>query len=139
MSSQDDLEGPDPYEQERAREPHETKTGPESGLESAGTPDAVEEASVTEKTDEVEKAEVEKAQKHRARGVEWVRMSDLMSRQTSRVAGRGIDLHTELTHRIRDPLLERTKAAARKLPPVAAFGRRGGLDRGATRSGVGMS
>ena len=134
MSSQDDLERPDPYEQERAREPHETKTGPEAGLEPAGTPDAVEEASVTEKTDEVEKA-----QKHRARGVEWVRMSDLMSRQTSRVAGRGIDLHTELTHRIRDPLLERTKAAARKLSPVAAFGRRGGVDRGATRSGVGMS
>lgn len=122
ISTQDDQERPNPHEREQTLE-----------RESAGTPDAVEEADVAKKADEAEKA-----QKHRAKGVEWVRMSDLMSRHTSSVVGRGIDLHTELTHRVRDPLLERAKTLARKLPPVSAFGRRGGPDRGPTRSGVGM-
>jgi hypothetical protein len=121
MSTQDDQGHPSPHEREQVLE-----------RESASTPGAVEEADVAKKTEE------EKLQKHRAKGVEWVRMSDLMSRHTSSVAGRGIDLHTELTHRVRDPLLERAKALARKLPPVSAFGRRGGPDRGPTRSGVGM-
>lgn len=35
------------------------------------------------------------------RGIEWVRPSDLIAASSARVAGRGIDLHTELTRRAR--------------------------------------
>lgn len=35
------------------------------------------------------------------RGIEWVRPSDLIAASSARVAGRGIDLHTELTRQIR--------------------------------------
>lgn len=61
----------------------------------------------------------------RARGVEWVRPTDLIARGGSRIARAGIDFHKEL-HR-----LTRTAAAdgahaiaeqARRLPPLSAFG-----------------
>lgn len=35
------------------------------------------------------------------RGIEWVRPSDLIAASSARVAGRGIDLHAELTRQVR--------------------------------------
>lgn len=35
------------------------------------------------------------------RGIAWVRPTDLIPSSSARVAGRGIDLHTELAHRVR--------------------------------------
>jgi hypothetical protein len=57
----------------------------------------------------------------------WVRASDLLSSGTGRIAGRGLNLETELARRAR-----RTPAATRRaireradrLPPLSAFGQR---------------
>ena len=35
------------------------------------------------------------------RGIAWVRPTDLIASSSARIAGRGIDLHTELAHRVR--------------------------------------
>ncbi|MFT4083196.1 MAG: hypothetical protein QM638_11485 [Nocardioides sp.] len=87
------------------------------------------------------KAALEKA---RGWGVEWLRPTDLIARQSSRLAGRGLDLHTELARRTRtaarDGVRQMTRQLterARRLPPVSAFGRRGAQS-GPARSGVGM-
>lgn len=75
-----------------------------------------------------------------ARGVEWVRPTDLVARGGSRVAGAGIDFQKELARRARSATSEGMHAIgqrARKLPPLSVFGR-GGTDRGAERSAVGM-
>lgn len=84
------------------------------------------------------KAALEKA---RGRGVEWVRPTDLIARQSSRLAGHGIDVHTELARRARIAAREgarRLSERARRLPPVSAFGRHGASQTGPERSGVGL-
>lgn len=58
--------------------------------------------------------------------VAWVRLSDLASSSAGRIAGRGLDLETELHRRLR---LTRTPGAAsrttkRRLAPLSAFGNR---------------
>lgn len=61
-------------------------------------------------------------------GIIWVRASDLLSTSTGRLAGRGLDIETELARRLR-----RTHATARhvireradRLPPLSEFGRSG--------------
>lgn len=59
--------------------------------------------------------------------VAWVRISDLLSTGTGRVAGRGIDFEAELARRLRHPV-EVTRRAIRDrvtlLPPLSAFGLR---------------
>ena len=58
--------------------------------------------------------------------VAWVRVSDLISSGTGRIAGRGIDFEAELARRLRHPA-ELTRQAIRtrssSLPPLDAFGR----------------
>lgn len=58
--------------------------------------------------------------------VTWVRVSDLLSSGTGRLAGRGIDFEAELARRLRNPA-EITRRAIRNrsasLPPLDAFGR----------------
>lgn len=69
------------------------------------------------------------------RGVEWVRPSDLIAASSARVAGRGIDLHTELARQVRrapgrtiragrDGLRsarERAGSRVREVPDVSEF------------------
>lgn len=122
-----------PIEQERRhaeprRQPQELERA-----DAGTTPDAVKEAALG---DGGAKAALAKA---RARGVEWVRPTDLIARQSSQLAGRGIDLHAELARRARTVTgIERLSERARRLPPVSAFGRRGASQSGPARSGVGM-
>ena len=76
-----------------------------------------------------------------ARGVEWVRPTDLMARHSAAIAGRGIDFQTELARRARAPLaagMRRLNERVRKLPPISAFGQRGAAQTAPVRSGVGM-
>lgn len=69
------------------------------------------------------------------RGIEWVRPSDLIAASSARVAGRGIDLHTELARRVRRApgrtiragrnsvraVRERAGARVREVPDVSEF------------------
>lgn len=81
-----------------------------------------------------------------ARGVAWVRPTDLVAQSSARWAGRGISLETELARRMRRLPAQVTAASrtaiaerARRLPPVSAFGRGRGAGRsGAARSGIGL-
>lgn len=61
------------------------------------------------------------------RRVAWVRISDLISSGTGRMAGRGIDFEAEVARRLRHPV-EVTRRAIRdratSLPPLSAFGLR---------------
>ncbi|GAB3767879.1 hypothetical protein [Microlunatus parietis] len=78
----------------------------------------------------------------RAWGVEWVRPTDLIARQTGTVAGRGIDFQAELARRVRARLGSNTRSLgerARRLPPLSAFGRSRLTPSGPVRSRVGMS
>ena len=77
----------------------------------------------------------------RGRGVEWVRPTELMVRQSATVAGRGIDFQSELARRARRPLaggVRRLGERVRRLPPVSAFGRSAAPQQ-VVRPGVGMS
>jgi hypothetical protein len=106
----------------------------EETAESSVVPDAV-------KTDASRRAVEEKVGSARARGVEWVRASDLLSRGTGRMAWTGIRFNQAAGARTRHGLATSAKAVSRRvreLPPVSAFGRRTGTASAATRSGVGM-
>jgi len=77
----------------------------------------------------------------RARGVEWIRPTDLLARQTATLAGRGIDFQADLSRRTRQSAVAVARGAgdrARRLPPVSAFGRRR-APQPISRSAVGMS
>ncbi|MFB7893682.1 hypothetical protein ACFC1I_15900 [Microbacterium sp. NPDC056044] len=59
-------------------------------------------------------------------GVAWVRLSDLISSGTGRIAGRGIDFEAELARRLRHPAEVARQAIHNRsssLPPLDAFGR----------------
>lgn len=104
-----------------------------AGIE--GTPDAVEAAAAKR-----QRGLMLDPATAPARGVEWVRPTDLVARGGSRVAGAGIDFQKELARRARTATSNGMHAIgqrARKLPPLSAFGR-GAPDRGAERSAVGM-
>jgi hypothetical protein len=77
----------------------------------------------------------------RARGVDWVRTSDLLARGRAAAAPLASDFDAHLAHKAHDPLARGVKhvaAKARELPPLSASGRRGGRE-GAERGPVGMS
>ncbi|MDQ7991086.1 MAG: hypothetical protein REI45_00225 [Propionicimonas sp.] len=89
------------------------------------------------------------AAKAKARGVEWVRPSELLVSRSGRVAGRGIDFQAELARRARRVPGQTFRATrtgvrsvserARKLPPVSAFGRGSGERFSwVSRSGIGL-
>lgn len=82
----------------------------------------------------------------KARGVEWVRPTDLLARHGATLSGRGIDFQAELARRARALITTRLHRAgrsvgdrARRLPPISAFGRDSTPQSGPVRSGVGMS
>lgn len=96
--------------------------------------------------DEKNPAAARDAARWDARGVAWVRPTDLVAQASARWAGRGISFETELARRMRRLPVEATAASraaiserARRLPPLSAFGRsRGSGHSGATRSGIGL-
>ncbi len=107
------------------------------------TPDAIE----AEKTRQ-QAAELAQEQ-HKARGVDWVRPTDLMARHSAVVARRGIDFQAELSRRTRTGITTGAKAVgagakalaerAKQLPPLSAFGPRTGSREPVTRGAVGKS
>lgn len=104
-----------------------------------GAPDAVQAADVDRKPG----AEVEGADPatRKARGVDWVRASDLLARGSAQASRLAIDFEASLAHKAHDPMARGVKhlgAKARELPPISAFGR-GGSREGAGRGPVGMS
>ena len=102
----------------------------------SGMPDAVEAAHIDKKLHDP----AFNLAATRARGVEWVRPTDLIARAGANVSGRGIDFQREMARRIRSAASERTQHLgdrARRLPPLSAFGRRS-AERGTERSAVGM-
>ena len=89
------------------------------------------------------------AAKKKARGVEWVRPSDLLVSRSARLAGRGIDFQGELSRRARRlpgqtyratrTGMRTTSERARRLPPATAFGRGSGERFSwVSRSGIGL-
>ncbi len=89
------------------------------------------------------------AAKAKARGVEWVRPSELLVSRSGRIAGRGIDFQAELARRARrvpGQTYRATRAGvravserARRLPPASAFGRGSGERFSwVSRSGIGL-
>ncbi|WP_432558245.1 hypothetical protein [Granulicoccus sp. GXG6511] len=102
----------------------------------------VETAATDELTDAAEAATVErKFEDHRARGVEWVRPTDLIARNTASLAGRGIDMEVEMLRKARAPLadgLRNLGDRARQLSPLSAFGR-STRHHAPTRSAIGKS
>lgn len=102
-------------------------------VEAASTPDAVRAAQATRSDKEHGIVP--------GRGVEWVRPTDLIARQSAHVAGRGLDFQTELARRTRAPIdagVRRLGDRARRLPPLSAFGR-GASRSQLSRSGLLMS
>jgi hypothetical protein len=91
--------------------------------------------------------------KAKARGVEWVRPTELLASRSGRIAGRGIDFQSELARRTRRVPVQTARVMgggvrnaghalserARKLPPASAFGRGSGERFSwVSRSGIGL-
>lgn len=89
----------------------------------------------------------------KARGVEWVRPTELIAYRSGRVAGRGVDFQAELARRSRrlpgqtvrvsrrgiSNASARLSERARRLPPASAFGRGSGERYSwVSRSGIGL-
>ena len=150
----------DPREQARAYDDWRVEDVPEPEMpeersEVRQVPEAVAAADVTKRkdttvetaqaeeiTDAAEAVEVEqKLEEHRARGIEWVRPTDLIARNTASLAGRGIDLEVEMSRKAREPVvagLRNLGDRAKRLSPLSAFGH-GARHHVPTRAAVGKS
>lgn len=144
----------DPREQARAREDAPEPDASDDRGKVRQVPDAVAAADITKRknttaeTDEIaEAAEAEgagieqKLEEHRARGIEWVRPTDLISRGSASLAGRGIDLEVEMARKARAPMVDGLKSLgdrAGRLSPLSAFGH-GARHHAPTRAAVGKS
>lgn len=109
-------------------------------IEKTGAPNAVREAQASRRRGTGRKTPTTEAR--RARGVEWVRPTDLIARQGAALAGRGIDFEVELARRTRTPITTGVRGLgerARRLPPLAAFGRGNTGQAAPSRPGVGLS
>ncbi|MFS2282067.1 hypothetical protein V2S04_14735 [Microbacterium sp. OR21] len=137
MSDQDQTNLSEQYR--RHREPDQvpqarTTPNPAEDAGAAGTPDAIKEAASR-------RAAKEKLAQVRGRGVGWVRPTDLFAHGGGALSRRGIDVTAAGSRRLRTPIENGARwvgERARSLPPLSAFGRRGGTDRGQSRSGIGM-
>ena len=119
---------PEPLPRER------NDANPAGTTEAVGTPDAVKDA-------ESRKAAKEKLARVRGRGVDWVRPTDLLAQGGGTLSRRGIDRTAEMNRHVRAPIEKGVRwvaERAKRLPPLSAFGRRGGAEQGPRRSGVGM-
>lgn len=118
--------------------------------ERTATPEAVQATKVARRAGSEKSTTFHDAR--RARGVDWVRPTDLMARQSATVAGRGIDFEVELARRTRQlsghvALASGRRAftagkvmseRARRLPDVSEFGRGSRSQSWVTRSGIGL-
>ena len=130
---------------ERTAPPEKTATS-----EKTGTPEAVRAATVAGRTHSGKLTTGLEAR--RARGVEWVRPTDLLARQGTSIACKGIDFEVELARRSRQLTSQAARASgrgistatravserARRLPDVSEFGRGSRSPSWATRSGIGL-
>lgn len=118
----------------------ETARPASESVEKTEAPDAVR-AARTSRRRGIER-QTPTTEARRARGMEWVRPTDLIARQGAALAGRGIDFEVELARRTRAPLATGVRGLgerARRLPPLAAFGRGSTEPAAPSRPGVGMS
>ncbi len=134
---------------QNAPEPTKDHSVPEDP-EKAGTPEAVRAAKVAHRNRPDKTTTADSTR--RARGVEWVRPTDLLARQSATVAGRGIDFEVELARRTRKLTSHVTRASglglgkaataiserARRLPDVSEFGRSSRHQSWVSRSGIGL-
>ena len=70
-----------------------------------------------------------------------MRPTDLIAQGGGRLSRRGIDRTAEMNRHVRAPIEKGARwvaERAKRLPPLSAFGRRGGAEQGPHRSGVGM-
>ena len=140
-----------PDEHQGHREPVQEQSKPEP--ETRQTPEAIEAANLRRRErdtldrtplvgDPDAMAEAEQQnQVRRARGVEWVRPTDLMNRSSAALAGRGIDLEVDLARKSREKLgagMRGLGDRARNLSPLSSFGR-GQRHDAPTRAAVGKS
>lgn len=144
----------DPREQARAHEDAPEPDASDDRGKVRQVPDAVAATDITKRknttaeTDEIaEAAEAEgagieqKLEEHRARGIEWVRPTDLISRGSASLAGRGIDLEVEMARKARAPMVDGLKSLggrAGRLSPLSGFGH-GARHHAPTRAAVGKS
>lgn len=139
------------YPRDRQRQVTDQDTGRKTpDPEAETTPEAVQ-AAKTAHRNRVHKATTTDGAR-RARGVEWVRPTDLLARQSATAAGRGIDFEVELARRTRQLTSHVTRASsrgigkvgkaiserARRLPEVSEFGRGSRHPSWVTRSGIGL-
>jgi len=130
-------------DEDRMREQHHSEPEPPPGrndpdraeaTDAAGTPDAVKDA-------ESRKAAKERLARVRGRGVDWMRPTDLIAQGGGALSRRGIDHTAEMDRHVRAPIEKGARwvaERAKRLPPLSAFGHRGGTEQGPRRSGVGM-
>ena len=148
----------DPREQARehedARDAHiPEQDAPEEANQVREVPEAVAAADITKRKDSTaetaepaaeaaEAAEVEqKLDAHRARGIEWVRPTDLIARNSASLAGRGIDMEVEMARKARAPMVDGLRSLgdrAKRLSPLSSFGH-GARHHAPTRAAVGKS
>ncbi|GAA1488240.1 hypothetical protein [Brachybacterium sacelli] len=124
---------------ERSREPDTSRTAAEAAEKGTETPEAVQAAKTARRR---KNSETPAPGVGRARGVEWVRPTDLLTRHGAALAGRGIDFEVELARRTRATTatgLRGLGGRARRLPPLSAFGRSQTTQDGPSRPGVGMN
>lgn len=114
------------------------------------TPEAVKAAKTAHRNHTVKTMAADSAR--RARGVDWVRPTDLLARQSATAAGRGIDFEVELARRTRHLSGQVARASgrgvgrvgkaiserARRLPDVSEFGRGSRHQSWVSRSGIGL-
>lgn len=131
-------------DEDRMREQHRSEPEPPprerndlnsaEATEAAGTPDAVKDAASR-------KAAKEKLARVRGRGVDWVRPTDLIAQGGGALSRRSIDRTADMNRHVRAPIEKGARwvaERAKRLPPLSAFGRRGGAEQGPRRVGVGM-
>lgn len=138
MSSEHDHDLRGPGDGERAPEQDSARTAPEA-IEKTEAPDAVRAARASRRRGT--EWQTPAAEDRRARGVAWVRPTDLIARHGAALAGRGIDFEVELARRTRTPITAGVRGLgerARRLPPLSAFGR-SSTEQAAPSRRVGMS
>lgn len=104
-------------------------------------PEAIQAADIDHRATDA-KALAEGGMAARARGVDWVRPTDLLARGSGHAARTAIDFHAHLAEQARTGIragASRLGERARRLPPVTAFGRGTAGRPGAERDAVGMS
>ncbi|MEX3509799.1 hypothetical protein VVR84_09670 [Kocuria carniphila] len=115
----------DPQPHPHDHQAPEQQTPPEAARpdrSSRMAPEAIQAADIDREKQPTEGVDVEKP----ARGVDWVRPSDLMARAGGAAARRGIDVQDALSRHARSGIAagaQRLSAQARRLPPLSAFGR----------------